>query len=150
MKKRTGPKPRPHPPGLLIDDADRHLIENRGVWISRAGGYPMVTCDGRNIKLHQAVIGRVSEGFEIDHKNRNKMDARRSNLRVVTKSVNRHNVQCYVTSKTGVGGVFRRNGRFGAQVKNAGKVTWLGTFDSIAEAAEYVRAFKLALGVWPL
>lgn len=43
---------------------------------------------GPNMYLHQFIIGKAPEGFEIDHENRDKLDCRRDNLRFLTHRKN--------------------------------------------------------------
>jgi hypothetical protein len=71
----------------LIDDADfEHVKDLR--WYKSAYGYA-VLCNG--VTLHRKLIGQPPKGFVTDHKNQNKLDCRRENLRFVTRAVNNLN-----------------------------------------------------------
>lgn len=75
----------------LVDQADlpritahRWSINSRGYVQTRLG--PNV-----NVKLHHFLCGAVTKGLVVDHYNGNKLDNRRSNLRIVTHKQNSQN-----------------------------------------------------------
>lgn len=76
-----------------IDGADFDLVSqhrwylNNGYAVARIGGKP--TC------MHVFLIGRAPSGYHIDHINRNKLDNRRANLRIVTAAENLRNRRTY-------------------------------------------------------
>lgn len=83
-----------HQRGIIFDPEDQHIIELAS-WIIGSHGYPMagfMASDGKrqNWLLHQKIMG-YHPGMVIDHINKNKLDNRRSNLRVVTQSDNMKN-----------------------------------------------------------
>lgn len=84
-----------------------------------------------------------------DHKNRDGLDNRRENLREATDSLN--NVNRRKMSKHPYKGVFRQtNGRWAARV-GSGSEFYLGTFDTIEEAAmAYDVAAKQRYGEFAL
>lgn len=75
-------------------------------------GYPSLCVKKNRMHLHQQLIGKQAKGTDIDHINGNKLDNRRSNLRVCT-----HKQNCYNAKK-----ILSRNGRAtGSKYKG---VTW--------------------------
>ena len=82
------------------------------------------------------VAGMPLPGYEVDHINRNGLDNRRENLRVVPKGINRANAVIYKNNKTGYRGVRLSacGKKFLACITTNGKSQHLGTFDT-AEAA---------------
>lgn len=45
----------------------------------------------RGIRLHRWILGNIPQGMVVDHINKEQMDNRKYNLRVVTQRVNAHN-----------------------------------------------------------
>lgn len=76
----------------------------------------------------------IPEGHEVDHINRNRLDNRKENLRVVTKAVNRWNQSSNSRNLSSVRGVCwcKQTGKWRVQV---GK-TQIGRFDTLEEAKE--------------
>ena len=48
---------------------------------------------GKNIMLHQFILGKAQDGYCIDHSNGNRLDNRRSNIRFISLSENSRNKQ---------------------------------------------------------
>ena len=78
----------------IVDGADFAQIIKHRWYLS--GGYPVARIEGRTVHLHVFLLGRAPAGFHIDHINRNKLDNRRANLRVVTAAENIRNRRSYV------------------------------------------------------
>lgn len=138
----------------LIDDEDFNII-NKYKWHIKSGGYANTTfknSDGKltRITMHKLIMGEVSNNLEIDHKNRNKLDNRRSNLRFCTRSENQKNKKPtgrskylgvsihktkrkYITKK-GLKKEYTYTSII-AHIKANGKYLHLGTFNTELEAA---------------
>jgi len=114
----------------LIDIADVRKVAPHS-WCTDGGGY----VNNYNLgTLHKFLLGR-KEGVEIDHINRDKLDNRRANLRMVSKSIN--------NSNRGTGNAYKRpNGRWSSSVSFKGKQKHLGTFDTKKEAMEVAQQAK--------
>jgi hypothetical protein len=54
--------------------------------------------------LHRIIVGAKKEQI-VDHINRNKLDNRKANLRIATRSINVHNSKMHVTNTSGTKGV---------------------------------------------
>jgi hypothetical protein len=117
----------------LIDAQDSHLAAFRwsfdGRYVSRLSG-------PRRVRLHRLVLGLAKgDGLEGDHVNRDPLDNRRCNLRVVTHAQNAQNQGPRGTSSRHRGvGLFKRTGRWRARVKIDGTEHHLGYFSSEEEA----------------
>lgn len=105
-----------------------------------SAGYRILSLAGRVFKEHRVVWykhhGEWPEG-DIDHIDQDKLNNRIENLRVVSKSVNSHNIaQANKNSKSGVRGISPYRGKWRASIDIRGKNKYLGLFDTIAEAKE--------------
>lgn len=97
----------------------------------------------RPLQMHRELIG-VS-GYMIDHINRNGLDNRRSNLRLVTNSQNQMNK--LTSSVTGLKGVCKSGSKFRASIMINGESINLGSFDTPNEAGlAYDRAALMMFG----
>lgn len=74
---------------ITIIDDDDYAIVSRYKWSINEKGYVV---GGPYRKLHKLLIQNVPNGMQIDHINRNKLDNRKKNLRIVTPQENRCNV----------------------------------------------------------
>ena len=88
----------------LVDDEDFEVLSKHkwhfdGMY-ARRHDYPT----GERIRLHRAIL-EPKFNEEIDHINRNKLDNRRSNLRIVDASQNRMNRPLQSNNKSGFRGV---------------------------------------------
>jgi hypothetical protein len=93
------------------------------------------------ISLHRTILerklGRKLEPHEqTDHINRDKLDDRRENLRLATRSENSRNRVLQNNNTSGLRGVTKHRKRWVAQISIDGKTVNLGTFDTKQEASE--------------
>lgn len=131
-----------HGKGLyaLVDDDDYDRLSNHSWCMDVGGGYPMTRTGKKNYRMHRMVMS-TPRGMYIDHINRDKLDNRKSNLRVVTNSQNMLNTGMYSNNTSGHKGVTysSRDKRWIAQVKINYKNIILGRFNNIDDA---IRARK--------
>ena len=108
-------------------------------------GYRRFGFNGRKMSSHVAAWaiyhGEMPLGI-VDHKNRNPLDNRISNLRVATKAQNSYNQKIAKNNKTGLKGVqLRSNGKYHAEISAGGKRIPLGLFpDKLSAAQAYNKA----------
>ncbi len=91
----------------LVDD-DRFEALSRFRWkLNERGIYAQWRDNGvrRTVMLHHAVIGKPRAGLETDHRDRNRLNNQRSNLRQCTHGQNMQNRGGW--SKTGFKGIYR-------------------------------------------
>lgn len=133
----------------IIDDEDFDRVSRfkwyyRGRYGDRANeqGYALRTVrePGKKqttISLQRFVMNKP-EGFEVDHINGDRLDNRKSNLRLATKSENSHNSQKRKNNTSGFKGVHfkKETGKFGATIHTEGKQKYLGYFETAIEAAK--------------
>lgn len=130
---------------MIFDKEDLEIVSARP-WFIDETGYPSARDKetGERTRLHRMLLkGEIPEGKVVDHINRNKLDNRRSNLRVCTQQTNVRNASRSRTNKSGVTGVFydTKTGRWRAQISRKGQSRHIGSFDDFEDA---VRARKEA------
>lgn len=101
-------------------------------WRKDKDGYAVATINRKAVSFHIFLLGR-KEGLEIDHKNRDKLDNRRSNLRFVSHLVNMRNTKL---TKSKTVGVSQRYGHYVASIHIDCKTKHLGCFDTEEEAIQ--------------
>jgi hypothetical protein len=94
---------------ILVDDEDFSLLKRHTWHIDN--GYAVAWFHGNRIKLHCLVITRPA-GKQVDHINRNKLDNRKENLRLVSPSQNCMNKGLLVNSTTGYIGIRSRISKY--------------------------------------
>jgi hypothetical protein len=134
----------------LVDVADAPAIECRR-WHVGSNGYArrgqVEKGTGRIIAvlMHRVLMG-LEEGDQrqVDHINRDKLDNRRSNLRLVTGAINAQNTPSRAGSSSRFRGVYwdSRRSKWRSQGSIDGVRTRLGTFDTEIEAACAVEAWR--------
>ena len=117
----------------LVDDEDFGSLNSHKWYFG--GGYVVRNVrdsDGTRSKwpMHWEVIGKPQKGKETDHINCNKLDNRKENLRIVTRSQNRMNVGKYKNNTSGFKGVsmVKDSGKWQAHILVRGKNMKLGYF----------------------
>lgn len=135
-------------PGCVVDTADAELV-TRYRWYEHTNGYARADIWEGNRRVARIYLHRLLMDpgeLHVDHINGDKLDNRRSNLRVVTRSqnlLNRHRA----LGSTGLRGVYidKRDGAIYARVVVDGKSHNLGRFRNLMEADRAVRAKREAL-----
>lgn len=89
----------------------------------------------KNTMLHRLILGEIPDGLVVDHINRNKLDNRRSNLRLVTHTENCLNQSKRRESASRHKGVARRGDRWQVVIRIEGKLKWIGSYETEEEAA---------------
>ncbi len=124
----------------LVDEADYEAL-SRHNW-RYYNGYAARQQGRKTIYMHRQIMD-PPDGMMVDHVNRNKLDNRRTNLRVCTRRENILNQAGKRTSRSRFKGVEYRKGRDKcfARIRFRGKRLWLGTFEDEVDAARaYDRA----------
>lgn len=105
----------------IVDDEDFDLLNTYSWSFHRAsgskkfdgkGGYAIShakTKGSQKIYMHRFIMN-VSKGQEIDHINRNKLDNRKNNLRVTSRSINQFNQDVRRDNSSGYTGVSLQSG----------------------------------------
>ncbi|MBH1941314.1 HNH endonuclease [Mobilitalea sibirica] len=123
---------------FLFDVNDFETIQQYK-WVFDNGYVRMSPTHGKRVFLHNFLLGsgRGDEGLFVDHINHDKLDNRRCNLRVATKSQNGMNRSLQANSTTGFIGVsyMPQRGKYRARIKKDGREQHLGLFITAEQAA---------------
>lgn len=108
-------------------------------------GYVVVFIYGSQYKAHMVIwlyLYGVWPTTDVDHEDTDKSNNRKPNLRLGTRSQNIANSGKRRSNKTGYKGVhmFKRTGKFQAQITVSGKKLHLGFFDNPADASAAYQA----------
>ena len=124
-------------PGVyaLVDDDDYDRLSQHN-WYLHQGGYAQSRIAGKTIGMHRLVC-QPSPGLDTDHKNRDKLDNRRANLRECTRSQNHANQKKRRGSSSRFKGVYwnKHARKWQAEIKANGKYRYLGLFTDEKDAA---------------
>lgn len=136
-----------HGKGLfaLVDDDDYDRLIKHSWCLDVGGGYAMTRHKTKAVRMHR-MVKEAPKGMYIDHINRDKLDNRKSNLRVVTNSQNMLNAGMFSNNTSGYKGVtyHTRDKRWVAQVKLNYKNIILGRFKYKADAIRVRKEWENA------
>jgi hypothetical protein len=126
---------------IVDDDMFDYLSQWR--WYYHKNGYALrnqrVYGENRKycIRMHRLIAG-APKGFDVDHINGNKLDNRRDNLRVATRSENNYNKGTQVNNTSGYKGVCwsKQRKKWRSRIVVEGREMHLGFFHCKHEAAE--------------
>lgn len=93
---------------------------------------------------HRIIVG-AKEGDIVDHINRDRLDNRRKNLRIVNAYANAINRKLKKENKTGYAGVRRQKKSWIASITIDGKWTTLGHYNTFEEAVEARRNAEIKI-----
>lgn len=135
----------------------KKLPSNRVKLGKRAGcpdgsnGYEVIRLFNRLYVSHRLIWiyhhGAIPAGLEIDHINRRRTDNKISNLRAVSRSLNRRNVTPGKRNKSGTVGVFETSsGYWVAQIKHNSQTLHLGHFKNKKEAINIRKEEEIKYG----
>jgi hypothetical protein len=127
---------------ILVDAEDVWLLDILPWRISTKGYLEATMYDGgwrKTVKFHHFITGTpIWEGEMVDHKNRDKLDNRRSNLEIVTKFRSAQNRSLVDNAKH-----YRITyaGKYEARYTRDGMTTQIGTFSTPEEAEHAYQAY---------
>lgn len=139
---------------FLIDSDDIEKINTGRKWSCSKVGYAF--CDTRNyartegklVYMHHLIVD-VPKGMVVDHINGNKLDNRKSNLRICNQRQNTWNKRKRSNNKSGYTGVSwnKAASKWSAEVRKDGEKHYLGLYVSKHAAAKaYNRKAKELFG----
>lgn len=119
-----------------VDTEDYHACCQHLWWMDPAG-YAITKCDGRVLKLHNFLLGDPHDGLYVDHRDGNRLDCRRHNLRWATRGQNAANCKRHDTENrtSTFKGVHRLGDSWVAQIQKDKKKQHLGSYTTELDAA---------------
>lgn len=119
---------------IKLDKVDRHLLAVRTWWVHKSSGYVVCKLNGKFTALHRMILGFPD--LHVDHINRNKLDNRRKNLRVVYPSENNLNKGLQRNNTSGKKGAsyHKHNNRWTAYIGKSPRI-YMGSYTTRDEAA---------------
>lgn len=143
-------------PEIKVSPEDLDLLHSYGWHVNKSWGYVLRAAKTSEEtwtteRLHRDIARRMgwclSEGLEVDHINRNKLDNRRENLRLVTPEQNARNKTKSKNNTSGYKGVSLNRGRWMVTIRVDKKNKNLGRYDDILIAAKvYDNAARTYFG----
>lgn len=132
----------------LVDDADFDYLSQWKWYV--AHGYAVRTDNRRHrqVRMHRELL-QAPSGMDVDHANGDRLDNRRRNIRVCTRSQNVANTFVAKQNRSGYKGVSWKtsNQKWCAQIRVNNRVIHIGLFADIKEAARaYNKAAKASFG----
>lgn len=113
---------------VLVDDEDFEIL-SKYIWHQHKTGY----ANHPQLGLMHRWLMKAPDGMDVDHINRNKLDNRRNNLRIVPRGFN---VQNKVRPNSlGYTGIYWNKAGFSAEIRFNKKRYYLGRFETKEEAA---------------
>lgn len=114
----------------LIDQEDQELLSQFS-WSLHSEGYAQTIIGRRTVLMHRLVMGVLDNpSVEVDHKFHNRLDNRKSQLRICSHSENRRNSRKLSPATSSFKGVYfeSERGLYHAQIGLGDKVKNLGRY----------------------
>lgn len=124
---------------IYLDKEDEFLFDKYKWWIKpeKHTAYIQTTINGKNVRFHRMLM-KAKDGLFVDHKNRNGLDNRKSNLRLVSRSDNAKNSISKRIGANRFKGISycKEKRKWTSEIRIDGKRKYLGTFETDIEAAQ--------------
>jgi hypothetical protein len=144
---------------ILVDHVDGELFRSH-TWHVTSKGYVATNVKRNGVnwyegwatgKLHRMIL-KAPKGKVVDHINHNKLDNRRTNIRICTPQENARHCKKTTPTKSGLKGVYdNRHGKWAAAIRVDDKLLHLGTFSTKEDAARtYDAAARKYFGEFAL
>lgn len=134
----------------LIDSADAAYVGqwNWCAWVGRDRKWYAVRTEhhgarSRTVRMHRVLLGDPPVEMDVDHRNGDSLNNRRSNIRLATRAQNAMNQRRSRVNTSGYKGVswYARHGQWGVRIVVGGRTHFLGLYRDPAEAhAAYCEA----------
>ena len=135
----------------LVDDEDFPLLSRHNWFISAIDRCPRARMGRAGMFFISRIILPVSGGNVVDHKDRNRLNNQKSNLREASNGANQYNIGITVRNTSGFKGVVKSGhisdgkATWDAKITRDGKCFFLGTFKNKVHAASAYNIFAKAI-----
>jgi len=133
-----------------VDDID-YDFANQYSWWEGGGGYAYATIKQKAVALHHLILQRMGvirkEDEVTDHRDQNRLNNQRLNLRVVTQSQNLRNSDSRIDNPTRGTSYHSRFHNWRANISIGNCSIHLGCFNTQEEAIEARRKAEITYGV---
>lgn len=121
----------------IVDDEDFEYL-NQWKWKYHKDNYACRTITGGSLVYMHRIVNKTPKGCLTDHINRNGLDNRRANLRIVTYSQNGFNTGIWKHNTSGIKGVCwdKQKNKWEARIMINQKTIHLGFYSDIKDAAK--------------
>lgn len=121
-------------------DIDDYEKVKKYHWYINPGGYVCSNINKKTVFIHRYILNFNGDFTkqQTDHINRDKLDNRKDNLRIVSVSENAHNRVTFKNNKSGYKGVSfdKRYGKWRCEISLNGKTKIIGYFDLKEDAID--------------
>lgn len=131
---------------IIVDDEDYEFL-NKFKWsISGSNGsnYAATYYKGKHFRLHRIILN-APKNLVVDHINHDKLDNRKSNLRICSRTQNNWNTKKNINNKSGFKGVYfnKENKKWRVAITMNGERIHVGYFlDKIEAAMAYDKVIS--------
>lgn len=125
---------------VLVDKEDINKI-NKTNWRLNEKGYVISSINKKSVKIHNLILNRNTENRKVtcDHINRNKLDNRKENLRIVSHIINNINTDRVEKAR---GYIFRKDrNKWMAYIRRNNKLKTIGYYNTEEEAKQARRIY---------
>lgn len=118
---------------VKVDDDD-YIDLSSHKWYIHTKGYAQAFIDGKMTLMHRFIM-QPAKHLQVDHKDGDKTNNQRSNLRIVTKAVNAQNIPPKANNTSGYVGVAKNGIYWQSSIYKDGKRQFIGNFRDKESAA---------------
>ena len=128
---------------IFVDNSDYDKVNNYHWRIHKNYATAIVWSDGKHksIWMHKLITGPIEKGFDVDHINRNTLDNRNINLRVVKHYQNKQNVKLNENNTSGFRNISynKKTGKYFVSFRYKTKQYSVGCFKTIEKSVEKLK-----------